>query len=242
MSKKWYNLFVSIDQPAGDPAETDGEPGSVAPAATSAAQAVADIAATISKETKFTAPVSNPTSFEEIYSAAEIHPPAHGFTVMKVAEMLHSEHIRNLPKDVKRSSVLVALEASGAPIQDVIEDAVKRDRALDTFERVQERSVNDLEARKTKENQEIQAEMDRIVADHRARIQANNDEVAKERERYYAWRLKKQEEEQKISDTVSYFVTDNPITTGGSITTGGPAAAPGTGTGERGSGAGTPKQ
>jgi len=222
MSKKWYNLFVSVDQPAEEAPETDGAPAPAAAAPASAAQAVADIAATISKETKFTSPVSNAASFDEIYNAAEIHPPAHGFTVMKVADMLHSEHIRNLPRDVKRSSVLVALEASGAPIQDVIEDAVKRDRALDTFERVQERSVTDLDARKTKENQEIQAEMDRIVADHKARIQANNDEVAKERERFYAWRLKKQEEEQKISDTVSYFVTDNPITTGG------PAAAPAT--------------
>jgi len=171
-------------------------------------------------------PVNNPASFDEIYNAAEIRPPVHGFTVMKVADMLRSEHIRNLPRDVKRSSVLVALEASGAPIQDVIEDAVKRDRALDTFERVQERSVTDLEGRKTKENQEIQAEMDRIVADHRARIQANNDEVAKERERFYAWRLKKQEEEQKISDTVSYFVTDNPITTGGSAAAPAPSRTP----------------
>jgi hypothetical protein len=225
MSKKWYNLFVSIDPPAGESTETDGAQTPVAPPP-SAAQAVAEIAATVSKEATFTTRVNNPASFDEIYNAAEIHPPAHGFTVMKVSEMLHSEHIRNLPKDVKRSSVLVALEASGAPIQDVIEDAVKRDRALDTFERVQERSLGDLEARKAKENQEIQAEMDRIVAEHRARVQANNDEIAKERERFYAWRLKKQEEEQKISDTVSYFVTDNPITTGGPAAAPAPAHAP----------------
>ena len=239
MSKKWYNLFVSVDQPAEESAETDGEtapPQHSGPSPASAAQAVADIAATISRETAFTAPVTNPASFDEIYNAAEIHPPAHGFTVMKVADMLRSEHIRNLPKDVKRSSVLVALEAANAPIQDMIEDAVKRDRALDTFERVQERSLSDLEARKNKENQDIQADMDRIVADHRARIQANNDEVAKERERFYAWRLKKQEEEQKISDTVSYFVTDNPISTGG------PAAAPAPAARERIPGAATPEK
>jgi hypothetical protein len=216
-NKKWYNYFVSADQPAGESAETTGPNPPV-----NAAQAVADIAASIAPEPKFSAPVTNPASFDEIYRAAEITPPPHGFTIMKVAEMLRSEHIRSLPRDVKKSSVLVALEASGAPIQDVIEDAVKRDRALDTFERVQERGANDLEARKSKENQEIQAEMDRIMAEHRARIQANNDEVAREKEKFFAWRLKKQEEEQKISDAVSYFVTENPITTGG------PAAAPGT--------------
>jgi len=36
--------------------------------------------------------------------------------------------------------------------------------------------------------------------------------VAKEKERFFARRLKKQEEEQKIGHSVSYFVTENPIT------------------------------
>jgi hypothetical protein len=81
-----------------------------------------------------------------------------------------------------------------------------------------------LEAQKTQENQQIQAELDRVMAEHRSRIQANNDEVAKEKERFFAWRLKKQEEEQKIADAVSYFVTDNPIAAGGHAAT--PASAP----------------
>lgn len=211
MSKKWYNLFVSVEQQGADP--STGPPSPDSPA--SAAQAIADIAASIAPQPAFTAPVQNPGSFDEIYSAAEIQPPMHGFSIMKVGEMLRSEHIRNLPRDVKRSSVLVALEAAGAPLQDVIQDAIRRDRALDTFEHVQEQSLNDLEARKNQENRQIQAEMDRIIAEHRSRIQANADEVAKEKEKFFAWRLKKQEEEQKISDAVSYFVTDNPITTGG---------------------------
>ena len=126
---------------------------------------------------------------------------------------------------MKKSSVLVALEAVGAPVQDVIQDAMKRDQALDTFESVQERALNQLEAQKTQENQEIQAEMDRLLADHKARIQANNDAISKERERFFAWRLKKQEEEQKIADAVSYFVTENTIT-GGHAAPPAPAAKP----------------
>jgi hypothetical protein len=215
MSKKWYNLFVSVGDTGGAPAEDNAEA-----APPSAAQAIADIAAAVAPEPQFRTPVQNAASFEEIYTAAEIRPPAHGYSIMKVAEMLRSEHIRNLPREVKRSSVLVALEASGAPIQEVIEDAVKRDRALDTFERVQQRGVEELESRKAQENQQIQAELDRVATEHRARMQANQEEVAREKERFFAWRLKKQEEEQKISEAVSYFVTENPITTGG------PAAAP----------------
>jgi hypothetical protein len=221
MSKKWYNLFVSVDESSHRPEESEAT--SPTP---SAAQAVADIARSVSPvgpPPTFTATVANPTSFAEIYQAAEIHPPTHGFTIEKVGDMLHSEHIRSLPRDVKKSSILVALEAAGAPIQDVIQDAMKRDQALDTFESVQERALNQLEAQKTQENQQIQAELDRLLGDHKARIQANNDAVAKEKERFFAWRLKKQEEEQKIADSVSYFVTENPIAGGHAAS---PATAP----------------
>jgi hypothetical protein len=217
MSKRWHEYFFSVNE---RPPRESAPPADAEAPAPNAAQAVADIAAGLAPQPPPTPAVArsaaaNPASFQDIYDAAEIQPPAHGFTIMKIGEMLRSEHIRNLPRDVKRSSILVALEAAGAPLQEVIEDAVRRDRALDTFERVQEKSLTDLEAAKTKENQQIQAEMDRVVADYRARIQANSDAIAKEKERFFAWRLKKQEEEQKISDAVSYFVTENPITTGG---------------------------
>ncbi len=200
MGKKWYNLFVSVDRP--EPA-----PGA------DAARTVAEIAATVTPAPSFSKPVADPLPMAEIYEAAEIRPPAHGYTILKVAEMLKSEHIRNLPREVKRSSILLALEAAGASLDDVIQDAVRRDRALDAFETVQQRALEELEARKAQENQQIQAELDRLVADYRARIQANNDAVAAERERFFGWRLQKQEEERKIAEAVSYFVSENPVTT-----------------------------
>jgi len=176
---------------------------------------VAEIASSVAVETKFSSPVSAAAGFDEIYRAAEIQSPAHGYTILKVADMLRSERIRTLPAEVKKNSVLLALDAAGVKIEEVIEDAVKRDRALDGFERVQQKALDELEARKAQENSQVQAELDRLVQEHQARIQTNNDEVAKEKERFYAWRLQKQQEEQKIAESVSYFVTENPITVGG---------------------------
>jgi len=228
MEKKWYNLFVSTDQPVEPQAGQTEEPATPASRpssrpASSAAQTVAEIAATIGPEPRFTATISDPTSFAEIYHAAEIPEPTHGYTILKIAEMLHSEHIRSLAPSVKRSSVLLALEAAGVKVQEVIEDAVRRDRALDTYERVQEKALLELETRKNQENRQIQAELDRMVAEHQARIRKNNDEVSKEKERFFGWRLKKQQEEQKVADAVGYFVTENPITTS---KTSAPAPAP----------------
>jgi hypothetical protein len=216
MTKKWYNYFVSVEDAGaaatGSAPQAEGSSG----AGTSAAQTVAEIAGSMAaSEPKFTSPVSNAASFDEIYKAAEIPEAPGGYSILKIAEMLQSEHIRSMPADVKRSSILVALDAAKVDIKDVIQDAVRRDRALDTFERVQEKAINDQEAAKSQENAQIQAAIDKYVSEQRARIQANNDEVTREKERFFGWRLKKQQEEKKIAEAVAPFVTENPITTGG---------------------------
>ncbi|HEY6308852.1 MAG TPA: hypothetical protein VI488_20615 [Candidatus Angelobacter sp.] len=229
MTKKWYNYFVSVDEAqAGQASAGPSGARPNAPPAASAAQTVADIAIAsgLAVEPKFTSPISNPMSFNEIYKAAEIPDPPQGYSILKIADMLQSEHIRSMPMDVKRSSVLVALDAAAVDIKDVIQDAVRRDRALDTFERVQEKSVTELEARKSQENGQIQAGIDKFVSEQRAKIQANNDEVTREKERFFGWKLKKQQEEKKISDAVAPFVTENPITTGGSSVPPAPKTGP----------------
>ena len=209
MSKKWYNYIVSVEGSANPP-----EAATSAPATKSAAQSVAEIASTVAAEPKFTTPVLDPTSFEEIYKAAEIPTPEKGYSILKVSQMLESDHIRSQSSDVKRSSILVALDAAGVDVKDVIQDAVRRDRALDTYERVQQRAVEELESKKAKENSEIQAQIDKFVTEQRAKIQSNNDAISREKERFTGWRLKKQQEEKKIAEAVGYFVTENPITTG----------------------------
>src|SRR5271165_3457371 len=213
MSKKWYNYIVSVDDAAGTESDTNVPNTKNAPAR-SAAQSVADIASSVAAEPKFTTPISDPTSFEEIYKAAEIPPAPQGYSILKISHMLESERLRNLPSEVKKSSVLVALDAAGVDIKEVIQGAVRRDRALDTYERVQQRAADELEARKTKENSEIQAQIDQYVTGQRAKIQSNNEEVSREKERMAGWRLKKQQEEKKIAEAVGYFVSENPITTG----------------------------
>jgi len=222
MSKKWYNYFVSVEgegageeRPEGEESTDSASAG--APAGSrSAAQAVADIAASVQPTPSFTpATVAAASdSFEDVYKAAEIGAPPHGFTVYKVADLLQSPHVKNLPPEIKRSSVLLALEAAGVKIQEIIEDAVRRDKALDAFERVRRKSVDDLEAKKTDENRQIQAEIDRLIAEHRARIQANSEAITKERGRFNTWLSAKQKEEQKIADTVGLFVSENPVTVG----------------------------
>lgn len=225
MAKKWYHFLVTNDSaeietaPDAAPAADPGPPPSSRPraAAPSAAprrtaRTVAEMTAQIPEDTKFSTPMGQAASFEEIYAAAEIHPPANGYSILKVAEMLQSEHIRSLPPDVKRKSVLVALDAAGVPVQLIVEDAVRRDRALDAFERVQQKALEEMEANLSGENARAQQEIEKLIAEKQARIKANNDALAKEVATVQAWRTKKLAEEARIAEAVGYFVAENPVT------------------------------
>jgi len=206
-NKKWYNYFV-VTTPTDSTSETPA-PGSAPP------RRVADIVRGGDSETTFTAPVATPTDLAQIYAAAQISAPAHGYTVLKVAEMLQNEHIRSLAPDVKQRSIMVALDAAGVKIADIIEDAVRRDRALDTYERVLQKSLEDLRAQKAAENQQIREEIDTRVAELRARVEQNDAELTAEQNNLLAWRVQKRQEEDRIAEAVGHFVSENPITTSG---------------------------
>ena len=209
MSKKWYEYLVTFGPPAGDvsaPAD-----GSAEPPPADAAQSVAAIAATVAPTPEFKQPVANALAFDDIYEAAGIQTPAHRYTILKIAAMLESEHIRGMAAPVKRSSILVALDAAGVKINDIIQDAVRRDRALDAFEALQARALDKLEAEKNKESAQIQAEMDRFLAEQKARLEKSQQDVVREKERLRAWRDAKRREEQRIAVAVSYFALDTPI-------------------------------
>jgi hypothetical protein len=205
-NKKWYNYFV-VTTPTDSPSET--------PPPAAAPRRVADVVRGGDAETTFTAPVATPTNLAEIYSAAQIGTPTHGYTVLKVAEMLQSEHIRSLAPDVKQRSIMVALDAAGVKIDQIIQDAVQRDRALDTYERVLQKSLEDLRAQKAAENQQIQEEIDKRIAELRARVEQNDAELTTEQNNLLAWRARKRQEEDRIAEAVGYFVSENPITTSG---------------------------
>ena len=71
---------------------------------------------------------------EDIYRAAGILLPRKGYSINKVVEMLNSEHIRGLSKEMKRVALLMALDAAGVAIDEVLRDAKARRDALDTYE------------------------------------------------------------------------------------------------------------
>jgi hypothetical protein len=209
MSKKWYSYFVVTDEPAAASA------GEATEAATP--RRASELASDAPLPEPSVDTLSSSVDLTTVYQSAQITPPPHGYSVLKVAEMLASDHIRSLPSDVKRKSVLVALDAAGVKIDDVVEDAVRRDRALDTYERVLQQHVDQLTTKVAADNQQILDEIARHSAELRSKIDENSRQVAEAQAELVAWRLRKQQEESLIAQTIGHFVTENPISA--SVTT-----------------------
>ena len=205
MSKKWYSYFVVSDDAGTTTPEVQGS-APAPPPPVRASDLVPEDPVPPVVDAASTADLSI------VYESAKIAAPDHGYTVLKVAEMMQSEHIRELPPDVRRKSVLVALDAAGVKIDDVVQDAVRRDRALDTYERVLQQHVDQLMATTAAENKQLEEEVARRVAELRVQIDANTQRLAAEQAELHAWRARKQQEEALIAETVAHFVSENPIT------------------------------
>lgn len=202
MSKKWYEYFVVTA-----PKDAGGEVTDTAPLRAS------DLVPDAGGDATFTAPITPDADFSDIYGSAQIGTPAHGYTVLKVADMLQSEHIRTLPADVKQKSIMVALDAAGVKIADIVDDAVQRDRALDTYERVLQKHLEGLRTQHAEENRRLEEEVNQRIAELRARIDDNHAAVTREEHELVTWQSRKRLEEQRIAEAVGYFVSPNPITT-----------------------------
>lgn len=143
---------------------------------------------------------------EEIYRLAGVPTPRLGYSITKVVDMLSNEHIRDLPIETKRASLLMALEAAGVQVNEVLQDATLRQHALNSYETTQKKRLEQYEARKAQENRDIQAEMDRVTAQYLARINSNLDCVAREKDALRKWQVHKQEEAQQMAEAVALCV------------------------------------
>ena len=144
-------------------------------------------------------------TFGEVYDTAGIR-KASNYSIMKVADMLDSKHLADMSPDSKRNSLMMALEAAGVEIGELLQDAVSRNRALDEYEEKRQDQVKSFENVKADENNKLHTELERLTSQYMARIQANSDLVAQEQDRFRAWQKRKQQESQRITDAATFCV------------------------------------
>lgn len=155
--------------------------------------------------------------FVAIYKAAGIQDPGHGYTAHKVLEILSASDLANLDSRAKAAALagFLRMNPTGpVPITDVVQDAVRRDQALDRFEDFLRTKLKARTEAMEKENARLQAEIDELVRRNREAMEANRRALEEEEARLARWQLTKKAEERRLFEAVSPFVETNPITTG----------------------------
>lgn len=217
MLKKWFTL-PSIEEAAGPSmaARTDAPDHTARPSPspedqTSTPRSAVSVAAVNAGVPKY-------GPFEQIYQTAAVKPPRLAYGILKVAEMVNSTHLASLSPEARRCSLLMALEAAGAEIEDLLQDAVVRQRALNDYEEAQRNRLETFEQSKIEENKKIQQELERQTGQYLSRIQANLDEVAREQDNFRVWQKSKQQESQRITEAAAYCVPQGSAASVSSLT------------------------
>jgi hypothetical protein len=158
--------------------------------------------------------------FAAVYEEAGITMPTHGYGIEKVSQMLQNPRFASLSREAKANAVLVALEAAGAPIREVIQDAVQRDKALDGFEAAKEHELLELRAGNDTRIQALNQQLEELIQKINAEVQTLKQASEEAERAFAALRTRKRREEERLRDLVAFFIegAENPISTTGTGT------------------------
>ncbi|HEV7669447.1 MAG TPA: cell division protein ZapB [Thermoanaerobaculia bacterium] len=155
--------------------------------------------------------------FAAVYRAAGIEVPAHGYSAFKILEILESPDLAPLDAKAKAAALggFLKMNPGGpVPLSDVIQDAVRRDQALDRFEEFLRGKLETRAAEAERQNAALQAEIDELSRKNRETMETNRRALEAERAGLESWRARKESEERRLFEAIAPFVDQNPITTG----------------------------
>ena len=154
--------------------------------------------------------------FAAIYRAAGVTDPAHGYSAYKVLEIFASPGFSTLDTRARAAALtgFLNMNPSGpVPVAEIVQDAVRRDQALDKFEEFLRKKLSDRSEKIGKDNAQLQAEIDEVIRRNREKMEANRIALETEQARLSRWQVIKRSEERKLFDAVNPFVEENPIST-----------------------------
>jgi hypothetical protein len=153
--------------------------------------------------------------FAAVYKEAGITLPPHGYGLDRVAEMLQGKRLATLSREVRATAVLAALEAARVDVQDVIEDGIRRDKALDAFEAAKEREMVERKASNETRVQSLRKDLDELLHKINSEIEKLKQQSQEAEAAFAQLQIRKRQEEARLHDVVAHFVEGaNPISTG----------------------------
>ncbi len=151
--------------------------------------------------------------FEDIYREAGINSSV---SVDHLLELMNSPTVQNQPMAVKVVAVNLALSAKGEKIDDYIADAVRKDRAIDAYQKMLSQRARDIEEKTKKEIERIQKEVEEYLKKKQAEIESLRAQATDCNKQSIDFSVRRLAEEQRLADAISPFLEGkpNPVTVG----------------------------
>ena len=150
-------------------------------------------------------------TFDDIYrkSTCKSSTTTAEYTILKVADMVNSDDLHGLSPQARHSALMMALKAAGVAVEDMLQDAVQRQRVLNECEEAQLHHLQEFESSKLLENERLSNEMETICSQYRTRISAGVEEIEREREAFRDWQERKMREQRRIAEAAAACVSDD---------------------------------
>jgi len=152
-------------------------------------------------------------SMAQIYERAQLKPDADGFDINKVEEMLADPDIASLSVEIRARSVRMALKSMGKDLRSVLEEAARRDKAIDDYHVFLQHRVDLVSQKVSEENARLEQEIDEFVKAKRAEGAQNKACLEQARQMLTEFERVKHTEEQRLFGIVAPFVSpgENPV-------------------------------
>ena len=224
--KSLMDFFIKVEPEEGGAAPPDatkpppragGQPG--IPRPPQASQRVADLVAD-EPPPRLKEPANAGASdlaerqFEQIFKDAGL--PKSPCSVDELATLMENPSIANQPLSVKIIAVNLALSAKGVGVDVPITDAVRRDRALDAYQKMLSDRANNIEQRNQEKVQMISAEVEEYLKRKQAEMEALRGESAEAQRQMIDFSVRREAEEKRLADLISPFLEGkaNPVSIG----------------------------
>jgi hypothetical protein len=157
-------------------------------------------------------------SIGQVYDKALIKPDAEGFDITRVEQMLANPEIADLPVEIRARSVKMALSSMGKDLRSVLEDAARRDKALDDYQVYLEHRTGQVEEQVTAANAALQKEIEAFAQAKNAIMMQNKTLFEQARNALSSFNVAKEAEEKRLFAIVAPFVSpgENPVIVSGS--------------------------
>lgn len=147
--------------------------------------------------------------FDKIMETAGIGPGAHGWTIERLKTLLLTEEFKNLKREEAQKRILGVLSSEKVSTEDLVRDAVARDRAIDAFERTARLKMENRMAARERQIAEIETKITELQKE----IARLKEHASADQAKWREWRVRKRALEKELAWSVGYLIEGHVITT-----------------------------